>query len=145
MPSKLFSNKKSDDKGFTLLELMIAIAIIGILAAISIAAYSTYVRYAYNIVAKHDLKNFVIAEEAYATPNGAYFGSAGDYIEDNPAVGTLAVPAFNYTTSAKVRVEIIAGSSIPPTTPLVIDAYHKLGDMIYTFNFSTGLITERKR
>ena len=51
---RLFTNKK----GFTLIELMIVIAIIGILAAIAIPQFAKYRRKAYNSAALSDLKNF---------------------------------------------------------------------------------------
>lgn len=63
--------KKRTEKGFTLIELMIVVAIIGILAAIAIPQFSSYRIKAFNSSAQADLKNFMTAEEAaYADTQG---------------------------------------------------------------------------
>ena len=61
---KIF-RKKEGQKGFTLIELMIVIAIIGILAAIAIPQFVSYRQKGYNTQAKGELKSFYTACQAY--------------------------------------------------------------------------------
>jgi len=59
-------------RGFTLIELMIVVAIIGILAAISIPQFLSYQTKAFNSTALSDLRNIATAEEAYYVDQQTY-------------------------------------------------------------------------
>ncbi len=64
--------KRKSNKGFTLIELMIVIAIIGILAAIAIPQFAAYRVRAFNAAAQSDLRNFKTAMEADYADNQQY-------------------------------------------------------------------------
>ncbi len=57
--------RKNNQKGFTLIELMIVIAIIGILAAIAIPQFSAYRAKGYNAGALTDVRNLKTDLDAY--------------------------------------------------------------------------------
>ena len=57
--------RKLSQKGFTLIELMIVIAIIGILAAIAIPQFASYRQKSYNSASQSDLRNVKTNLEAY--------------------------------------------------------------------------------
>ena len=60
-----------NQKGFTLIELMIVIAIVGILAAIALPAYNNY-------VAKSQVTEAVSLASSFKTPVGLYVTNEGD-------------------------------------------------------------------
>lgn len=64
-------------RGFTLIELMIAVAIVGILAAIAIPAYSDYVARAKRADATLALIGLSQAMERFNANNGTYCGATG--------------------------------------------------------------------
>jgi len=74
----MFMKFKKGQKGFTLIELMIVIAIIGILAAIAIPQFTAYRQRGFNAAVQSDLRNAATAQEAYYTDGQVYTNTLDD-------------------------------------------------------------------
>ena len=68
----LLLKRESNNKGFTLIEILVVVAIIGILASIAIPMYLDHRDRAYNMSALNDLKNFQTGMEAHFADNRTY-------------------------------------------------------------------------
>jgi len=72
------------NRGFTLLELMVVTAIIGILAAIAVSAYSTYRGRAFEAAAISYVRSWVPAQELYRQQYGHYADGDDELVEGVP-------------------------------------------------------------
>ena len=82
-----------DKKGFTLVELLIVVAIIGILALIAIPAYLGQQKRAAMTEASTNLQNLRLLEEQFFADNGCYYMS-GSTCQDKLLDGLSAIQGF---------------------------------------------------
>jgi prepilin-type N-terminal cleavage/methylation domain-containing protein len=79
-------------KGFTLIELIIVILVLGILAAIAIAKFVDVKERAYVATMKADLRNFALYEQNYLMDSqGSYFSGNGSAQGFVPTVGVTVI------------------------------------------------------
>lgn len=107
---------QKNERGFTTIELLVAVGIIGILAVIAISQFSDSKVRAFNARAESDLRNIISAQEA-------------QYVDNESFSLTLEQLEGFDTSSPSVSVVLEAddngwsGSS-----------YHPLGDKTYCYN-----------
>jgi len=104
---KLDRSKKNS--GFTLVELLVVVAIVGILAAIAIPQFAEFRKRGYDSRARSDLRNIVTAEESYFLEHDQYID-----VSTNPATGVLSnggLPAMQFASRGVVMAIVTAGSS----------------------------------
>jgi type IV pilus assembly protein PilA len=123
----MLSKMIKKNEGFTLIELMIVIAIIGILAAIAIPQFSAYRKRSYNAGAEADLRNAATAQEAYFVD----FSTYGD------TVAKISGATYGLYTTDKVTVGVVSAD----TQGYVMTSKHSSGDRTYSIAGPGGSVT----
>ena len=115
-----------EKEGFTLVEILVVIAIIAILAAIAIPQLSVHRTKSYNTSAAADIKNASIAQEAYYVENRTYCGD----------IDTLTSSPYNFYITRGVNLNIVSAND----TNYLLNAYHSSGNVTYTLSGPGGSI-----
>lgn len=104
---------RKDEHGFTLIELMIVVAIIGILASIAIAAYQTY-------TVRAQVSEALNLAASAKTPIVDAFNTSGTPPVDRVAAGMTALPADTqgrYVSAVDIdngRIDVTFGNQAHP-------------------------------
>jgi type IV pilus assembly protein PilA len=105
-----------DERGVTLIELLVVLIIIGLLAAISIAAFTNQQDKAHDADAKTHARSAQTAMETYYIEKKSYAGvSRADLEELQPALKNASNLAITIATGNEFEVETSSTSTDPVT------------------------------
>ncbi|RJO67780.1 MAG: prepilin-type N-terminal cleavage/methylation domain-containing protein [Myxococcales bacterium] len=116
-------NRRRPRSGFTLIDLMVAVAIIGVLAAVAIPVYQDYVKRSREAEAFNTLGDIMVAQRAYRADQGL---GAGNYAASMTALrwrldetgGTVGAAPASYRYSSNAEYSLASA----PNENLVIHA-----------------------
>ena len=134
-------------EGFTITQLTVSILLLVLIVTTAIVGFKIVVARADRITLRHDLENFVKAQDIFRADKKYYLGKAGDFIAyGTPPAGKLAVSELLFSPSEGVTVVITSGDGNnyigPPAFKAI--AKHNRSGYTYEYDFSTRTITERE-
>lgn len=115
-------------RGFTLLELLVVVAIVGILSAIAIPQYAAYRQRAYDVQARSDLRSAANGQEALFASTGAYASCASS------AACMAALPSIAISTDVELVMNAVGG----PSPSFTGSAKSTKGSRTFSYDSTTG-------
>ncbi len=113
------------DRGFTLLELIVVVAVLGILAAIAIQQFSLFRSRATDAAMRSDLKNAALAMESYY----------GEFLDYPASVSAIQLVGYRKTSGVTLTINVTSPSTFTLTAGMPSGTQPS-----FTFDSSTGLI-----
>lgn len=115
----------SSNDGFTLLELIVVVAVIGILAAIAIQQFQLHRARAIDASMRSDLKNAALAMESYY----------GEFLQYPNTEAAIRLVGYRKTSGVTLAI------NVPTPSTFTLTASRPHGSQAsFTFDSSTGLI-----
>ena len=103
------------ERGFTLVELLIVVAIIGILAAIAIPQFAAYRTRSYNAAAVSDMRNVRTVQESLFADNSSYAPS-GAPVTGNVVFTFNGATVSTFSVSKNVYMGVLTLAATPTAT-----------------------------
>lgn len=118
---------RASQQGMTLIELMIALAIMAIVAAVAIPIYTSYTERGFKSQVQADLMNCAQGMERHASLSFSYENAAtGGDPDDGPPLATICRPDSidNYTFNVLATANTFTLIATPTTANPIEDAYN---------------------
>jgi type IV pilus assembly protein PilA len=115
--------------GFTVIELMVIVVVIGILALIAIPEYASYRKQGFRAAVRTDIRNAAIAQEAY-------FAAHAKYQDAAPATAAN-LPGFAPSDRVLISVAVTGSNQF-----MVTGTHTNCGATTWSYDNISGAITD---
>ena len=129
----------SEDRGFTMIELLVVVVIIGILVAIAVPVYLNYRKGAANKSAASDVRGAITAVEQFYTDNGNQYPADNGSTKEGESVELTGITGATQTiTVSPGNILKYKNTSTASDASYTICAQNGDGKQVYVYNSKNG-------